>query len=707
ATTGCPSGDVQTRLRLGQFDEAVKAAGEWQDIYGKDNFYVELMNHGIDIELKVRSELLELAKKLNIPTVVTNDSHYTFAHEREAHDALLCVQTGKTLQDPTRFKFDGEGYYLKSPDEMRAVDSSEAWQEGCRNTLLIAEKVDVSGMFEFRNLMPRFPIPEGLTEDEYFKQRVWEGMNRRFPDGVDDVHKKQVEFEIGVILQMGFPAYFLVVADFINWAKENGIRVGPGRGSAAGALIAYAMGITDLDPLAHGLIFERFLNPDRVSPPDIDIDFDERRRGDVIRYVTEKWGEDKVAQVITFGTIKAKAAIKDGWPHRDTDHAWVRPPMPAGKGWGAQIRLPMGASVNAIQRAKTTLAHNLGCLAAELFLDPSEDDPTVLDLFRLDRGVLREPVPEYPLLHEGTTDFWAGFPIGVSPRGAEVTGAVNERNYVVSGIMGSGKTTLIVGLLLGAVLDPLVDIDVFVFAENADYDALKPCLNTFSAGDTPENVEACLDHIAGLHAELSERGKLLQKHGITSVTREAAAKEPGLRPRIVVIDECQSFFRQDTPEKRRQVVNMVVRFFSAARKYGITCVFATPVPSDQSLPRDLVSVASNRACFAIGDKTRNNVVLGDKAHENGVSALGLKPKTKDKLNDAGTFIGINFMDTPGTVRTYYTTPQEQAEVVQRALELRGGAAAQQAAPEERDALADVLTVAQQVQPREGEQHPRA
>src|SRR3954463_3279223 len=337
ATTGCPSGDVQTRLRLGQFDEAVKAAGEWQDIYGKGNFYVELMNHGIDIELKVRSELLELAKKVGIPTVVTNDSHYTYAHEREAHDALLCVQTGKTLQDPTRFKFDGEGYYLKSPEEMRAIDSSDAWQEGCRNTLLIAEKVDTSGMFEFRNLMPNFPIPDGMTEGDYFKQQVWEGMNRRFPDGIDEVHRKQVEFEIGVILQMGFPAYFLVVADLINWAKTNGIRVGPGRGSAAGALIAYAMGITDLDPLAHGLIFERFLNPDRVSPPDIDIDFDERRRGDVIRYVTDKWGSDKVAQVITFGTIKAKAAIKDsarvlGYPFAVGDRITkAMPPAVMGK----------------------------------------------------------------------------------------------------------------------------------------------------------------------------------------------------------------------------------------------------------------------------------------------------------------------------------------------------------------------------------------
>ncbi|ATE56677.1 MULTISPECIES: DNA polymerase III subunit alpha [Actinosynnema] len=311
ATTGCPSGEVQTRLRLGHEKEAYEAAGKWREIYGADNFFVELMDHGIELERRVRDGLVDIARKLDIPFVVTNDSHYTYAEDREAHEALLCVQTGKTLQDPSRFKFDGTGYYLKSPQEMYAIDSSDAWQEGCRNTLLVAEKVDTTDMFAFQNLMPRYPVPEGMTEADYFREQVWEGMRRRFPGGVDEVHTKQVEFEIGVILQMGFPSYFLVVADFINWAKENGIRVGPGRGSAAGALIAYAMGITDLDPLAHGLIFERFLNPDRVSPPDIDIDFDERRRGDVIRYVTDKWGDDKVAQVITFGTIKAKAAIKD------------------------------------------------------------------------------------------------------------------------------------------------------------------------------------------------------------------------------------------------------------------------------------------------------------------------------------------------------------------------------------------------------------
>src|ERR1700754_1696391 len=221
---------------------------------------------------------------------------------------------------------------------MRAVDSSEAWLEGCRNTLLVAERVDTEGMFTFKNLMPRFPVPDGHTEESWFRHEAYEGLKRRFPGGIPDTHLKQAEYELGIIIQMGFPSYFLVVADFIIWAKANGIAVGPGRGSAAGSVVAYAMGITDLDPLLHGLIFERFLNPERISMPDVDIDFDERRRGEVIKYVTDRWGEDKVAQIATFGTIKAKAAIKDaarvlGYPFAVGDRITkAMPPDVMGKG---------------------------------------------------------------------------------------------------------------------------------------------------------------------------------------------------------------------------------------------------------------------------------------------------------------------------------------------------------------------------------------
>ncbi|MEQ8144353.1 DNA polymerase III subunit alpha [Streptomyces sp. OP7] len=338
ASTGCPSGEVQTRLRLGHFDEALKAASDYQDIFGKDRYFLELMDHGIDIEHRVRDGLLEIGRKLGIPPLVTNDSHYTYAHEATAHDALLCIQTGKNLSDPDRFKFDGTGYYLKSTDEMYAIDSSDAWQQGCANTRLIAEMVDTTGMFEKRDLMPKFDIPEGYTEVSWFREEVLRGMNRRFPGGIPDDRMKQVEYEMDTIISMGFPGYFLVVADFIMWAKKQGIAVGPGRGSAAGSIVAYALGITDLDPIPHGLIFERFLNPERISMPDVDIDFDERRRVEVIRYVTEKYGADKVAMIGTYGTIKAKNAIKDsarvlGYPYAMGDR--ITKAMPAdvlGKG---------------------------------------------------------------------------------------------------------------------------------------------------------------------------------------------------------------------------------------------------------------------------------------------------------------------------------------------------------------------------------------
>src|SRR5919112_2687063 len=337
ATTGCPSGAVQTRLRLGQYDEALKTAAAYQDIFGREHYYLEIMDHGLEIERRVRDGLLEISRKLAVPPLATNDAHYTHEAQAEAHDVLLCVQTGSNVADPNRFRFDGAGYFVKSADQMRAVDSSEAWLEGCRNTLLVAEKVDATGMFAFHNLMPRFPVPEGETEESWFRQETFRGLARRFPDGVPETHLRQAEYELGVILQMGFPSYFLVVADFIGWAKSQGIAVGPGRGSAAGSLVAYALGITDLDPLPHGLIFERFLNPERVSMPDVDIDFDERRRGEVIRYVTDKWGEDKVAQIATFGTIKAKAAIKDsarvlGYPYAMGDRITkAMPPAVMGK----------------------------------------------------------------------------------------------------------------------------------------------------------------------------------------------------------------------------------------------------------------------------------------------------------------------------------------------------------------------------------------
>jgi DNA polymerase-3 subunit alpha len=311
-TTGCPSGEIQTWLRIGDYEKARASAAEFRDIFSAGSFFVELMDHGLDIEKRVREGLLRLSRDLQLPVIATNDLHYTHAEDAAAHEVLLCVQSGKTMADPKRFKLEGHDYYLKSPAEMRSLwaDKHEM-REACDNTLMIAERCEVSFTEGVGTYMSRFPVPEGETEQTWFRKEVEAGLLRRFPNGVPPEVRAQADYEIDVILAMNFPGYFLVVADFINWAKDNGIRVGPGRGSGAGSIVAYGMRITDLNPLEHGLIFERFLNPDRVSMPDFDIDFDERRRGEVIRYVSEKYGDDRVAQIVTYGTIKAKQAVKD------------------------------------------------------------------------------------------------------------------------------------------------------------------------------------------------------------------------------------------------------------------------------------------------------------------------------------------------------------------------------------------------------------
>jgi DNA polymerase III subunit alpha len=330
ATTGCPSGEVNRWLQAGRYDKAVAAAADYRDILGPGNFFVELMDHGLDIEQRTRTDLVRLARELDLPLVATNDLHYTFPTDAQAHEVLLCVQTGKTLADPGRFRFDARDFYLKSAQEMRALWSE--LPEACDSTLAIAERCEVT-FAEGRDLMPRFGVPAGETEESWLVKEVERGLALRFPEGVPDQHRTQAHYEVGVICQMGFPGYFLVVADLCRYAKENRIRVGPGRGSAAGAVIAYALGITELDPIKHGLVFERFLNPERISMPDIDLDFDERRRSDMIRYATEKYGEERVAQIITYGTIKAKAAVKDaarvlGYPYAMGDRITKAMPPP-------------------------------------------------------------------------------------------------------------------------------------------------------------------------------------------------------------------------------------------------------------------------------------------------------------------------------------------------------------------------------------------
>ena len=329
-TTGCPSGEIQTYLRMGEYDKAKRSASEFRDIFGKDNFFCELMDHGLEIERRPQRDLLRLASELDLPLLATNDLHYVEQADATAHEVLLCVQSGKTMADPSRFKFDAQDFYVKTAAEMRRT-----WRElpvACDNTLLVAERCEVS-FHEGADLMPRVEVPEGWTEQTWLRHLVHEGLRERFAGQVPEGHTVQADYEVDVIGNMGFPGYFLVTADLCRYAKSAGIRVGPGRGSAAGSLVAYALRITDLDPIKHKLLFERFLNPERVSMPDIDLDFDERRRGDMIRYATEKYGEERVSQIITYGTIKAKQAVKDasrvlGYPFATGDKITKAMPAP-------------------------------------------------------------------------------------------------------------------------------------------------------------------------------------------------------------------------------------------------------------------------------------------------------------------------------------------------------------------------------------------
>ena len=341
ATTGCLGGVVLQSLLAGDVAGAEQKAARLQDIFGKDNLFVELQDHGLADQHRTNPHLMEIARRIGAPLLATNDSHYTHRDDAVAHDALLCVQTGALLSDTNRFKFEGTEHYLKTAAEMRHLFRDVP--EACDNTLLIAERADVQIELGKPSL-PEFPVPERFAGERYedralayLRELTMEGARQRYGSPVPAEVVERLDFELGVIGNMGFAAYFLVVWDLIRFARESGIRVGPGRGSAAGCCAAYCLRIVDLDPIHYDLLFERFLNPGRKQMPDIDMDFDERHRADVMRYAAEKYGSDRVAQVITFSTIKARAAVRDaarvlGKPYAVGDRiAKAMPPLIMGR----------------------------------------------------------------------------------------------------------------------------------------------------------------------------------------------------------------------------------------------------------------------------------------------------------------------------------------------------------------------------------------
>ncbi|MDE0377571.1 MAG: DNA polymerase III subunit alpha [bacterium] len=323
ATSGCLSGHVPTLLAPDapredgygggrrDLEKAVEAAGLYQDIFGRDRFFIELHDLGLESQQRILPDLVEISQRVGAPLLATNDAHYTRQDEAAAHDVLLCIQTGSTMGDPDRsLRFEGEEFYLKTPREMRDRFPEDTYPDACDNTLLIAERVNVDLDFD-QLLLPHFPVPDGHTAMSYLRELVTEGARRRYEGRTGGEVGQRIEHEMRIIEDMGFPDYFLIVWDLVRYARSRLIRVGPGRGSAAGSIVAYSLGITDLDPIGYGLIFERFLNPGRREMPDIDMDFDERFRGDIIRYAADKYGSDHVAQIVTFSTIKGKQAIRD------------------------------------------------------------------------------------------------------------------------------------------------------------------------------------------------------------------------------------------------------------------------------------------------------------------------------------------------------------------------------------------------------------
>ena len=348
ALSACPKGEIGSSILEDDDEAALRTAERYREIFGADNFFLEIQNHGLEIEEKIRTRVTALSGRTGIPLVATNDCHYLRHGDADAHDVLLCIQTGKSVEDEKRMRYPTDQLFFRSADEMRARFADQP--EALRNTLAVAERCNLQMDFG-RPLLPAFPLPDGAgSAEEHLRGLTEAALAQRYPAPSEEV-RRRMGYELDVICRMGFASYFLIVRDFIDFARRNGIGVGPGRGSVAGSLVAYVLRITDIDPLRHGLIFERFLNPERVSMPDIDIDFDDLRRGEVIEYVKEKYGQHNVTQIITFGTMGAKGVLRDvgralGMPFADVDR--IAKLVPDGLGMTLERALELTPDLKAL-----------------------------------------------------------------------------------------------------------------------------------------------------------------------------------------------------------------------------------------------------------------------------------------------------------------------------------------------------------------------
>ncbi len=404
ALSACPKGEIGSAILEDDDAGAARTAGRYREIFGAENFFLEIQDHGLDIEEKIRTRVTELSARTGIPLVATNDCHYLRHEDAEAHDVLLCIQTGKSVEDEKRMRYPTDQLYFRSADEMRARFSGQP--EALRNTLAVAERCNLQMDFG-KPLLPAFPLPPGEESAEAYLRRLTESaLERRYPAPSDEV-RRRMAYELDVICRMGFASYFLIVRDFIDFARQRGIGVGPGRGSVAGSLVAYVLRITDIDPLRHGLIFERFLNPERVSMPDIDIDFDDLRRGEVIDYVKAKYGEGNVTQIITFGTMGAKGVLRDvgralGMAFAEVDR--IAKMVPDGLGMTLERALELSPDLKALPGRGPQFARLLG--SARVLEGLARHASTHAAGVLITPGPLLDHVPLYRQKDETVTTQW-------------------------------------------------------------------------------------------------------------------------------------------------------------------------------------------------------------------------------------------------------------------------------------------------------------
>jgi DNA polymerase III subunit alpha len=468
ATSGCLGGLVCQQLMAGDYTAARDNAARFQDILGRGSFFIELQDHGLPEQRNVNPQLVKMARELEAPLLATNDSHYTHKKDAEAHAALLCVQTGATLDDPNRFKFDADEFYLKTAAEMRGLFADHP--EACDNTLLVAERADVEIEFGKPEL-PAFPVPSGHDEDSYLRELTLEGAKDRYGPSPALHVLERLEYELGVIKDMGFSAYFLVVWDLVRYARSRGIRVGPGRGSAAGSCVAYCLRVVDVDPIRYDLLFERFLNPGRKQMPDIDMDFDERYRGEIIKYAAQRYGWDRVAQVVTFSTIKARAAVRDasrvlGYPWGVGDRiAKLMPPLIMGRD------TPLRACLEKVT------GHEDGYkMAAELraLYDSDPDAKRVIDVARGLEGLRRQDgihAAAVVITREPLTEY---LPIQRKPEpGGDIEDAPIVTQYEMHGVEDLGLLKMdFLGLRNLSVMERAVELIEAARGERVDIDAV-------------------------------------------------------------------------------------------------------------------------------------------------------------------------------------------------------------------------------------------